>query len=336
VSALIRWDRREDEERYRGLIQSIESGMCAVFIGAGLSYNAGFPSWKELLERLSALARRWSGKEILHGNDYYNWAEECRAALGEKEYRRFLVEQFGPEAGLVQTTPAYQHLDRVPFTAFVTTNYDACLMNASRLNGVQRPLHTYPKLPAAYLRSEEPHLFHLHGIIHPERPNITANFIILARSDYDQAYNQEDEIASFLYQLITNFDLLFIGFSLEDSFFMDLLERIWGTYRIRRRRLEDRGAMLPQRRRYAILPVPEKIARPADPIEERGLKSRVEDEDSSLNERYGIKVLRYWPRTVSHRGLEDIIVDIRNRTSKEPLLPAPAISDFELDGEILA
>jgi len=336
MSALIRWDRRGDEEIYGSLIKSIESGKCAVFIGAGLSYIAGFPSWRVLLERLSDLAYKCSGRQISDTNDYYILAEKCRAIVGEERYMRFLVEQFGPEAGREQTTTAYLNLDRIPFSAFVTTNYDNCMINAGLHNGVQRPLHAYPKLPAADLHAEEPHLFHLHGIVHPQHPKKTAEFIILTRSDYDRAYRQEDEIASFLYQLITNFDLLFIGFSLEDTLFMGHLARIWGTYQRRSQSLADRGVKLPQRKRYAILPLPEAMSEPADPIILREMESRLEDEDNDLDDKYGIKAMRYRPRTASHIGLQEIIVDLRNRTSREPLPPVPKISDFEFIEEILS
>jgi len=323
------WARPQDIDVLESLIESIESGNCVVFIGSGLSANAKFPLWDHLVSMLYEETCTYAGEVLERLDDPYTLVDQCRDVLGDDRYFRFLIDKFGPNANRLPTTTAYQNIDQIPFCAFVTTNYDHCLINASRQNRVVRELHAYPRLPAIHLRSVEPHQYYLHGFVDPLHPQETVQFIILSQNDYKRSYEEEEEIGSFLYQLITNCALLFVGFGLKDEFLMKQLGRITSIYQRRSEELMEKSLILPQRNRYAILPF-SNIERDLTEISITDYREGpdFEEREDAKYEEYGVHVLRYHPQTESHSGLEKIIAFLRDRTSKKPLPPTAEIRDF--------
>ena len=117
------------------LVDSIRSGGCVLFAGAGLSARAGVPTWNQFLNDLLTFA---SGQQIIDPSD----AASLSAALKEGARNAAadgLVHAFGSrremlEGFLQNTFPQKQSLLRfhdllaqIPFAAVVTTNYDDLL-----------------------------------------------------------------------------------------------------------------------------------------------------------------------------------------------------------------
>ena len=181
------------------------------------------------------------------------------------------------------------------------------------------------------MSSIEPHQFYLHGRVDPLHPQETVQLIILSKDDYERSYEEDEEIGSFLYQLVSNCDILFIGFGMKDEFLMKQLGRIASIYQRRSEELKERRLILPQRKRYAILPFSdiEKDVTEISITEHRDSPD-FEDREDAKYEEYGVRVMRYHPQTASHSGLERIIAFLRDRTSKKPLPPTAEIRDFAI------
>ena len=324
---------------YNDLIDSIKDQKCSVFLGAGLSRNAGYIGWKELLIKLSKLAGEdedYRKQRVKNPRTWDEWALECKNKIRSDEegkYRDFLILTYGPNTEAELTSEPYLNIDKIPFTSFITTNYDPCLYNASRHNGEVRVIHTYPSLPSHELNQPKPHQFYIHGIIHPDNPEMYANTIILTSEDYHEAYKQDKQLPNFLYTLFSSFDVCFIGFGLKDQFFMDQLERINNSIHKRALRWEKRGLRLDEKNRFAILPA-DNINDSEDSLkDDDGKLNTSEVQVNKLTEKYQIKVVKYDRMTETHRELEALIRKIRKMTSKEPLPDVPPITDFRVEEE---
>lgn len=314
----------EHSEHYEALVQSLRSGNCCVFIGAGLSISAGYPDWPALVDLLASEARNVSGGLISQSGDPHQDAETCRQAMGEETYWAFLVDQFGPSANKHATTTDHEQIDKLPFKAFITTNIDPCLPNASHSNGTGRQLHIYPNLSASYLR--DGHIFHVHGIVSPRDPLATAQLTILTSRDYQRAYRMEEELNSFYYQLFHDFDVLFIGFSLSDSFFMETLAHIRQARLSLGATVSHAGLRLSENNCYAFLTRPIKSISAPDEVE--GPASTGSHPEQWLPPS-GILPIWYDPITPSHLGMEKILRDLHARTALTPVSPFPLPHGFE-------
>src|SRR5512140_3559213 len=118
------------------LVRYIQQKRCVVFVGAGLSAGAGLPTWKALLlkgidELVGSLPEGESHQDELRKLVEYGKllevAEFCKDKLGAA-YHQFLTDQVrGDQADVPETHKALMHL---PFSAWVTTNYDKLLERA--------------------------------------------------------------------------------------------------------------------------------------------------------------------------------------------------------------
>ena len=140
------------------LMDVIKAGRCAVFVGAGLSVAAGYPSWAKLLEKLieKGHERGWrinatqakELKTLLKESDKYLLvAEELRERFGRDTFAGELVEIFKKDH---PPTTLHQRLMDIPFALAVTTNYDLLLEKAY--------LKKYKDLPPAFTNLQPPEI----------------------------------------------------------------------------------------------------------------------------------------------------------------------------------
>jgi hypothetical protein len=239
------------------MLSLIGSHETVAFVGAGLSTSPSlnYPSWKELLETLRVAANAigpFSFSAEVNGKPL-RMAEEIRSHFASKdridEFKNILSRQYGPRAKL-HCTPTHDLLVKLPFKAFVTTNYDDCLEAALNdwhvFRGQRTPtgITTYIKLNgdarhmvSRFLRSlsaefdmSQRHVAHLHGW-HDDPESI-----ILAASQYYNAYGFETKDGQMtkqeprstihrqlVWSLLATRKLAFFGCSMDDPYIMELL-----------------------------------------------------------------------------------------------------------------
>lgn len=200
----------------RRLSRRAARGQLVLFVGAGASRAAGLPSWEGLLaelaeERAGLAPAERSAFAQLGPLDQANVIEERLAgeSLGEI-VARFLEDRCSHHA------LAHALLAALPIAETVTTNYDRLFEMASA--GASRPLTVLP-----YERAKDPGerwLLKMHGCVtHPED-------IVLTRDHYLAYRERREALAGIVQALLITRHMLFVGFSLKDDNFHQIIRAV--------------------------------------------------------------------------------------------------------------
>ncbi len=198
------------------LLQAQEEGRLVLFCGAGVSYSAGLPGFRGLLEKVYArLHEAIKGIEesefSKHNYDRVFGLLEKR--IGKGRVRDAVVAELDIDPGAdLSTHRSVLTLgtDRDGVCRIVTTNFDRgfllCTPNPPTVEFA-------PRLPIPKLSSWNS-LVHLHGLIGNLDP--TSASLVLASADFGAAYLTEGWASRFISDLFRRFTVLFVGYSVED------------------------------------------------------------------------------------------------------------------------
>jgi hypothetical protein len=196
-----------------------------LFAGAGLSAWAKLPTWGKLLETLvnevgneGATADVDELQKLLAANKYLEVADCCKERLGQRFYEilRSLRGGDGP-------APEPHRLGlRLPFAAWVTTNYDKLLELAyvAERGGLPRVLtHKDHASLGTLLFDGAPFILKVHGDI--DRPDT----VVLTARDYSALIQGNQPFNALFSALLLTKAILFVGYSLTDPDFRLLVDR---------------------------------------------------------------------------------------------------------------
>ena len=114
------------------LVDNIRRQRCVLFVGAGLSMQAGLPSWGRLLrimvEQVKAGVPDSPTEELeslLQRNKFLEVAEYCKEQLGKNQFANILAENVSGRDGPI--SEAHRLIANTPFAGVITTNYDKLL-----------------------------------------------------------------------------------------------------------------------------------------------------------------------------------------------------------------
>ena len=217
------------------LLQAHEEGRVVFFCGAGISYPAGLPGFKGLVDDIYRL--NGATREDIEHETYT--AERYDATLDLLEHRlpgqrlavrRALAEALKPKLrrkGVTDTHAALLRLarDRDGALRLVTTNFDRVFHVAAKRSGQVFQAHAAPMLPIPK-NSRWNGLVYLHGLL-PERADDTAlNRLVVTSGDFGLAYLTERWAARFVSEMFRNYVVCFVGYSINDPvlrYMMDAL-----------------------------------------------------------------------------------------------------------------
>lgn len=210
------------------LVRYIQQKRCVVFVGAGLSAGAGLPTWKGLLvkgieELVGSLPEGELHQEelrrLVERGKLLEVADFCKEKLGGA-YHQFLAEQVrGDQAELPRTHDVLMHL---PFSAWVTTNYDKLLERAySKVKGGFPKTLTHKDTEALgrLLFDDGQFILKAHGDI--DRPET----VVLTSRDYSEIIHANPAFNEIFSGLLLTKALFFVGYSLSDPDFRLLMDR---------------------------------------------------------------------------------------------------------------
>lgn len=217
------------------LLQAHEDGRVVFFCGAGISYPAGLPGFKGLVERIyeivdtdfSEIERQAFDKQQF---DAMLDLLERRLPGQRSKVRQALAKSLKPKLNLKNATRTHEallHLARTRAGAMrlVTTNFDRIFDAAARRSGQKFHEFSAPMLPIPKT-SRWDGLVYLHGAL-PKKPDVTMlNRLVITSGDFGLAYLTERWAARFVGELFRNYVVCFVGYSINDPvlrYMMDAL-----------------------------------------------------------------------------------------------------------------
>ena len=210
------------------LLQSHEEGKLAFFCGAGISYPAGLPGFKGLVEDIYNLCgtNRLDIEEDAFKRGQYDIVLELlerRLPGGRIKVRQALVEALKPNLdreGAVNTHASLLKLarDKEDKLRLVTTNFDRLFHIAAEQNKQLFQTYVAPNLPVPK-KSRWDGVVYLHGLLPDSSENLknnSLNQLIISSGDFGLAYLIERWAARFVSDLLHNYDVCFVGYSIND------------------------------------------------------------------------------------------------------------------------
>ncbi|MCD9122401.1 anti-phage defense-associated sirtuin Dsr1 [Cupriavidus sp. UGS-1] len=217
------------------LLQAHEEGRVVFFCGAGISYPAGLPGFKGLVEeiyRLNGTPLSDIERQSFDLGQFDATLDQLERRLpGQRlAVRRALAQALKPRLrrkGATDTHAALLRLarSREGSLRLVSTNFDRVFHAAAKRSGQAFDSYAAPMLPIPK-NSRWNGLVFLHGLL-PEKADDTAlNRLVVTSGDFGLAYLTERWAARFVSELFRNYVVCFIGYSINDPvlrYMMDAL-----------------------------------------------------------------------------------------------------------------
>ena len=216
------------------LLQAHEDGSVVFFCGAGISYPARLPGFaglvNELYSRLEITANPVQAAAI--NAKRYDTAVgllETNIVGGRRAVREKLADILEPDTSTPYATATHDALltlgeCRERRTRLITTNFDRLFEHAiaNRRTSIDR--FEAPFLPIPKNRWDG--LVYLHGLLPEDSSGNNLDNLVISSGDFGLAYLTERWAARFVSELLRNFIVCFIGYSLDDPvlrYMMDAL-----------------------------------------------------------------------------------------------------------------
>lgn len=217
------------------LLQAHEEGRVVFFCGAGISYPAGLPGFKGLVEeiyRLSGTTPSAIEREAFERGQFDGTLDLLERRLpGQRvAVRRALAQALKPRLrrrGATDTHVALLRLARNRESALrlVTTNFDRVFHAAAKRMGQAFQAYAAPMLPVPK-SSRWNGLVYLHGLLPNSADDTALNRLVVTSGDFGLAYLTERWAARFVSELFRNYVVCFVGYSINDPvlrYMMDAL-----------------------------------------------------------------------------------------------------------------
>lgn len=217
------------------LLQAHEEGRVVFFCGAGVSYPAGLPGFKGLVDDIYlrvGTTRSAIEQEAYDRNQFDATLDLLERRLpGQRiAVREKLAEILKPKwhrKGATATHEALLELARTREGAvrLVTTNFDRVFERVGRR--VDKAFQSYaaPMLPIPK-NSRWNGLVYLHGLLPNKHDDSALHRLVLTSGDFGLAYLTERWAARFVSELFRNYLVCFVGYSINDPvlrYMMDAL-----------------------------------------------------------------------------------------------------------------
>ena len=216
------------------LLQAHEDGRVVFFCGAGISYPARLPGFKDLVDKLYSdlkpipnpvqqAAIRAKGYDTAVG------LLESDIVDGRRTVRERIARILQPDTSAPNATATHQALltlskCRDRRTRLITTNFDRLFEHVIAedripVEGFEAPLLPVPK-------SRWDGLVYLHGLLPEDPAGKDLDNLVVSSGDFGLAYLNERWAARFVSELLRNFVVCFVGYSIDDPvlrYMMDAL-----------------------------------------------------------------------------------------------------------------
>lgn len=222
------------------VLQAHEEGRLVFFCGAGISYYTGLPGFRDLvvqayrglspqLDPTAEKPDQWKTQHdaAFHSGRYdqalHLLERDCTRSIVRRKIINILSRPLKRGSGHLRLHHSLLTLARLEDGSgyrLVTTNFD------NRFDKAQRGLSPVQLAPALGppRRPGWRHITYLHGRIEPSDPD--GDGLVVTSADFGAAYLRDGWAARFLVELLREFTVLFVGYSLNDpivSYLVDAL-----------------------------------------------------------------------------------------------------------------
>lgn len=217
------------------LLEAHEEGRVVFFCGAGISYTAGLPGFKGLVDAMyKVLGTRLSAiEQAAYDLEQFDAVLDLleRRIPGQRlEIRSALAQVLQPTLDREGATDAHSALlrlgcSREGVVRLVTTNFDRIFLHLTTGATPVVPSHQAPMLPIPR-NSRWNGVVHLHGLLPSDLDEHALNRLVLTSGDFGLAYLTERWAARFVGELLRNYVVCFVGYSINDPvlrYMMDAL-----------------------------------------------------------------------------------------------------------------
>lgn len=217
------------------LLQAHEEGRVVFFCGAGISYPAGLPDFKGLVEQIYRL--NWTELSDIEREAFERGQFDTTLNLLERRLqgarlrvRRAVVQALKPKSLRREATDTHAALlslarSREGVLRLVTTNFDRIFHVAAKRTDQTFQDYAAPMLPIPK-DSRWNGLVYLHGLLPAKTDDTALNRLVLTSGDFGLAYLTERWAARFASELFRNYVVCFVGYSINDPvlrYMMDAL-----------------------------------------------------------------------------------------------------------------
>lgn len=273
-----------------------------LMVGAGSSKIVGYPLWPDLINELNTLTPALQRGE---SEDLLIYAGRIKDQLSKEgrieEYYDFLRKTFQPD---IKNFAAFHcSLLNLGFKGVITTNYDIVLeLAASSSSCWCEPIdlcsleqkYIVSKFLRSIARNQTMNLIlHLHGCFRNPKK------IVLTQKDYLDVYGEiiDEEKLKYgqalntfhrkvIWSLLATHQVVFIGFSMSDEFFIKMLEIVKEDFEL-----------------------------DTEPIHFAIISDKDKERTSKILRSKGVFPL-FYPHSEDHQGLQDLIFKVEHLTGK--------------------
>lgn len=219
------------------LLQAHEEGNVVFFCGAGISYPAGLPDFKGLVDKIYEHAHTTPSESAIEQQAYDKSQYDVTLNLLEHRLpghrltvRSALFESLQPKLRRKGATDTHRALLRLARTRndtlrLVTTNFDRIFEKVIQRDKIALSSFCAPLLPVPK-KTRWNGLVYLHGLLPEKKDGIELNKLVMTSGDFGLAYLTERWAARFVSELFRNYIVCFIGYSVDDPvmrYMMDAL-----------------------------------------------------------------------------------------------------------------
>ena len=203
---------------YSRLFELIRKEEVVLFVGAGFSINAGYPSGEKLCKRIFDDLSDTEKTEINEKLQLPELTEEFVQIRGNSRNSliTILKEIYGKSAISLSD---HEKVKSIPhFSNIITTNYDTLFETVYKesCNVIFKDDH------CTYIDKSKANIFKIHGDLSDP------NSVIITKSDYTHFFDSQKQTIFWnkIKDIIATYNVLFIGYSFEDNNIISIVEKI--------------------------------------------------------------------------------------------------------------
>jgi hypothetical protein len=195
-------------------VNELQGSNLSIFLGAGMSFETGLPSWKNLLKTLAGQINI----NIDKAQDYYQIAQYCENKLGVAHVRNSITKSLNPQN---YSSNILKSILNLPANNFWTTNFDRVLEKNIELEFGCHPDIIYRDVDLTKTREKVAKVvFKMNGHIDDQ-----TSWILTKRDLEGYAHNHQAMLTFLRRELIVN-SFLFLGYSFTDTLILTALRDV--------------------------------------------------------------------------------------------------------------